>query len=190
MSPVRLGPVMNEIMLGKSGAYCLLQPGEGGGQIRHKLVPAGDDHVMRRQDGQRASAGAAAGHDHAAGLGDEHVAFGDAGVAFFQGLNVVALVREQGRQAERLAGKPAQLALVAGEALPFFRVADFDQGGLQFVAAGQPLEIRLQVGAVFGEEGELFLAWFAPTAGSQSRAESSAGVPPAKLAAAGTAALF
>src|ERR1017187_3414690 len=40
----------------------LLQESKRGGQVGHKLFAARDDDVMRWQNGQRASAGAAAGH--------------------------------------------------------------------------------------------------------------------------------
>ena len=134
----------------------LLQESKRGGQVGHKLFAARDDDVMRWQNGQRASAGAAAGHHHAAGLGDERVAFGDARVALLHFLNVVAPVGERHRQAERFAGEVGQFAAMTGDALPFLRVTQFDERGFQFIAAGEQLKIRFQVGGVFGEQIKLF----------------------------------
>ncbi len=80
----------------------LFQQFKRGGQIGHQLFAPRDDDMMRRQHGQRPSAGAAARHQHAAGLRDERVAFGDAGVAAFKLVNVIMFVRETNGQAKRV----------------------------------------------------------------------------------------
>ena len=102
MSPVRLGPVMKRNHARIIPGVFLLQQFKRGGQVGQQLFAPREDDVMRRQHGQRASARAAVRHQHAAGLRDERVAFGDADVAGFKFVNVVIFVRETNGQVKRV----------------------------------------------------------------------------------------
>ena len=107
---------------------------------------------MRREHGQRASACASICHQHAAGLRDERVAFGNARVATFEFVNVVIFIRETNRQSERDGNEIRQFAAMGCNALPIFRGGYFGKRGFQFIAAGKQLKIRLQSGGVFCEQ--------------------------------------
>ena len=82
----------------------------------------------------------------------------DAGVACFQFVHVVRPVGAEQRQVQRRANRIGQFAGMTGGALPIFRhranepaPAAVPRGGIK------QLKIRLQVGGVFGEQGQLFL---------------------------------
>ena len=71
-----------------------------GGQICHQLPALRKDDMMWRQHGQSPSAGAAARHQHRAGLRDERITFGNAGIAPLKLVNVIIFVRETNGQAK------------------------------------------------------------------------------------------
>ena len=77
---------------------------QGIGKIGDELAAAGEHDVMGREHGQRATASAARGEEHAAGLSDKRVAFGNAGIAGFQLADVVGGVGEAYSQSERAGG--------------------------------------------------------------------------------------
>jgi hypothetical protein len=73
---------------------------QGGGQIGNHLASPRQHDVMRRQNGQRAAAGAGRRHQHAPGLRHQRLAFRQRGVAAFQVVHDVGAVGPHFRQSQ------------------------------------------------------------------------------------------
>src|SRR5439155_26258678 len=122
----------------------------------HILRPAKHD-VERRQYGEGADPGAAAGTEHSSGLRDESVALSDAQVARLEGVHVVRLVGSEHGQAKRLKSGFGELAGVRRDALPTFHVAELAQQRHQGARFFEQMELSLQFRGVGGEGVDLFV---------------------------------
>lgn len=73
-----------------------------GGEVGEELIAAGEDDVVLWQHAEGSAAAAAGGEEDAAGLRDEGIALGDAGVAGFEFEAVVAVGGVQKRAEARI----------------------------------------------------------------------------------------
>ncbi len=124
------------------------------------MIAPGKDDVVRRQDGQRAAARAAAGDKHAAGLGNQRVTFRDAGVAGLQRERVEGFVGVKDGQVQGFAGGRGEFAAMAGDAFPAFGFAQPAQARGEFVTVREQVEIGPQLFGVGAEQGDLFVKSF------------------------------
>ena len=67
-------------------------------EIGHKLIQAGDDDMMRRQDGQGAATTGAGGEEHGSGLSDNGITPADTSIATLQFIDVISAIGGQYRQ--------------------------------------------------------------------------------------------
>ena len=121
------------------------------------LAALRDDDVVRRQHGERATAGALRGDEDAAGLRDEGIAAGDGGVALLEiGYGVAGLGEDSG-QAELFGEALREGNAMSGDALPliFNRERGELAGGV--LSGGDVAKICFQARGILREEGDLFL---------------------------------
>ena len=157
MSPVRLGPVMNERKLGQLGAYRSPDQLVGRGEIGHELPAPRDDNVMRRQNGERAAPGTAATDHDAAGLGHQRVAAGDARVARFEIGDGVARIGDDRGQIQFRGEIEGEGGTVSGDPLPAIAARDGGELRGNLVKRGSFNEFSFQKSGVLREERDLFL---------------------------------
>ncbi len=139
------------------GRVFLFQQGEGLWQIRQQLLASRQNNMMRREHGQRTTAGTAASHQNTPGLSHQRVAFGETSIATLQIRDFVTRVRLADRQTEFAAGEISQLTSVTTDFFPLLAFAQSEQRSRQLFAVCEKLEISLQSSSIFSEQSELFL---------------------------------